>query len=233
MGKFPNPTAGFSPHLCMPSHPGFTYFSIFGVCRSRGTAPSSAAGNHPAGKAGAGNPSPAPYSRERRAALFWELGTAPASGWESLGDLGHDPSRSGATKEERGGDESGERKIWFGEGRMRKKCHISALGCDAVADPLVGFLRGVKEGSVAFEGCLGGFLASNQGVREETVSLKGPLALRLGAEVGKGSCGGWAALGWGSVRGKSGACPPCPPPTPQGVPRAAHPPNETPALGWG
>lgn len=78
-----------------------------------------APGNHPAGKAGAGNPSSSPallyipgkggqaLNSFILGAAGLLLGTASASGWEDLGD---DPSRDGATREQRGGDGSGERE---------------------------------------------------------------------------------------------------------------------------
>lgn len=73
-----------------------------------------APGNHPAGRAGAGNPSSSPallYIPGKRGqalskfilgAAGLRLGTALASGWEDWGDLGDDPSSDGAAEEQRG-----------------------------------------------------------------------------------------------------------------------------------
>lgn len=73
-----------------------------------------APGNHPAGRAGAGNPSSSPallYIPGKRGqalskfilgAAGLRLGTALASGWEDWGDWGDDPSSDGAAEEQRG-----------------------------------------------------------------------------------------------------------------------------------
>lgn len=117
-GKTPKSHSGVLPSCVSQTIPYFTRLFL-GCAGAQHHLVLPVPGNHPAGKAGAGNPSSSPallyipgkggqaLSSFILGAAGLRLGTASASGWEDLGD---DPSRDGATREQRGGDGSGERK---------------------------------------------------------------------------------------------------------------------------